>query len=172
MKISLILGSIREGRQSEKVAVAIKSLLEERDIEVDYIDLKELNLPLFDGTYEGESVKRLQKSFAECTGVIIVTPEYNHSISSALKNCIDFMENKELYNKPMAGIGVSAGGYGGVRALEHLHGVWLGVGGISLPKYLPTPNVYDFDAENPPSNWLKAAEGFLDTNLELIKKIG
>jgi NAD(P)H-dependent FMN reductase len=46
-----------------------------------------------------------------------VTPEYNHSISGALKNAIDFLY-REWNNKAAAF--VSYGSAGGVRAVEHL----------------------------------------------------
>ena len=44
-----------------------------------------------------------------------VTPEYNHSISGALKNAIDFLFGE--WNNKAAGF-VSYGGAGGARAVE------------------------------------------------------
>lgn len=174
LKVLLILGSIRVGRQSEKVALAMKGLLEERDLEVNFLDLKELDLPMFNASDENqnlENVQRLLSSFKDCDGVIIVSPEYNHGLTSALKNAIDYAMKKELYNKPMATVGVSSGGFGGMRLLKALQGVWLGVGGISLPKYLATPNVEDFNENELAEKWLGQAEQFLDINLELFEKL-
>jgi NAD(P)H-dependent FMN reductase len=45
------------------------------------------------------------------------TPEYNHGISAALKNAIDFLYAE--WNDKVAGF-VSYGGAGGARAVEHL----------------------------------------------------
>ena len=53
----------------------------------------------------------------QADGFVFVTPEYNHSVSAALKNAIDYLA-KEWANKP-AGF-VSYGGNGGSRAVEHL----------------------------------------------------
>ena len=51
---------------------------------------------------------------------MIVTPEYNHSTSGALKNAIDFLYQE--WNNKAAGF-VSYGAVGGVRAVEHLRGI-------------------------------------------------
>jgi NAD(P)H-dependent FMN reductase len=53
-------------------------------------------------------------------GYVFITPEYNHSISGALKNAIDFVYH-EWTNKA-AGF-ISYGTTGGVRAVEHLRGI-------------------------------------------------
>src|SRR5258708_1250834 len=50
-------------------------------------------------------------------GYIFVTPEYNHGISGALKNAIDFLSRE--WNDKAAGF-VSYGGGGGARAVEQL----------------------------------------------------
>ena len=50
-------------------------------------------------------------------GFIMVTPEYNHSTSGALKNAIDFLYAE--WNNKAVGF-VSYGAVGGARAVEHL----------------------------------------------------
>src|SRR5260221_5638668 len=50
-------------------------------------------------------------------GYVFVTPEYNHGISGALKNAIDFLYAE--WNNKAAGF-VSYGGAGGARAVEQL----------------------------------------------------
>lgn len=46
--------------------------------------------------------------------------EYNHSITAALKNALDFLRDE--WNNKAAGI-VSYGSVGGARAAEHLRGI-------------------------------------------------
>jgi NAD(P)H-dependent FMN reductase len=53
-------------------------------------------------------------------GFVFIVQEYNHSITGALKNALDYLRN-EWHNKA-AGI-VSYGSVGGARATEHLRGV-------------------------------------------------
>jgi NAD(P)H-dependent FMN reductase len=54
---------------------------------------------------------------ASFDGYVFVTPEYNHGISGALKNAIDFLYAE--WNNKAAGF-VSYGSAGGVRAVENL----------------------------------------------------
>jgi chromate reductase len=68
-------------------------------------------------------------------GVIIVTPEYNHSVPGVLKNAIDWISR--LPNQPFAGKPVaiqtgSTGLYGGVRSLHHLRQVLVSIDARSL----------------------------------------
>jgi len=52
-------------------------------------------------------------------GFFVVTPEYNHSIPGSLKRMLD-SELENYIHKPLAMAGVSAGPWGGVRAIESL----------------------------------------------------
>ncbi|MPW26447.1 NADPH-dependent FMN reductase [Alkalibaculum sp. M08DMB] len=124
-KIGIILGSTRPGRNGEAVANWIYKRSQERnDAEFEIVDIADYNLPLLDEPYPAAMVqytkdhtKKWSAKISEFDGFIFVTPEYNHSISGALKNAIDFL-NVEWNNKA-AGF-VSYGSAGGVRAVEHL----------------------------------------------------
>ena len=131
MKIGIILGSIREGRNNESVAKWVKKVADSYTTEVDFelVDLKDYPLPLFDEAsspaYTSDlKAKDQQAPWAakmdELDGYIFITPEYNHGISSALKNALDYVYH-ELTDKA-AGI-VSYGSSGGVRAAEQLRTV-------------------------------------------------
>lgn len=92
--------------------------------EYELIDLADFALPHLDealpaamGQYAHDHTKNWAQTIARFDGYILVTPEYNHSTSGALKNAIDFLGN-EWHNK-VAGF-VGYGVYGGVRAIEHL----------------------------------------------------
>ena len=129
MKIQIILGSIREGRNGEKVCKWITNIAKKnKETEYEIIDLKEWNLPMFNdskppfmGEYSYEHSKKWSEKISEADGYIIVTPEYNHGYPAVLKNAIDYLY-KEWNNKPVAF--VSYGGYvGGSRAVELLRQV-------------------------------------------------
>ena len=60
------------------------------------VDLRELDLPLYDGDLETQKgfpagAKRLQELMIPAHGLLISSPEYNSSISAALKNAIDWV---------------------------------------------------------------------------------
>lgn len=126
MKIGIIIGSTRPGRNSEKVAKWIYELALQRNDEAEYelVDIADFNLPLLDealppsmGQYQNEHTKKWAEKIGSLDGFIFVTPEYNHATSGALKNAIDFIY-KEWNNKAAGFVGV--GSLGGARAVENL----------------------------------------------------
>ncbi|MEY9848760.1 NAD(P)H-dependent FMN reductase [Streptacidiphilus sp. BW17] len=128
LKIAVILGSTRPGRNGKAVADWIVDRAGARTgAEYELVDLADWPLPYMDepmppsmGQYQGEHTKSWAAKIAEYDGYVFVTPEYNHSIPGVLKNAIDFAY-AEWNNKAAAF--VSYGTVGGVRAVEHLRGV-------------------------------------------------
>ncbi|MFI1016158.1 NADPH-dependent FMN reductase [Streptomyces sp. NPDC020965] len=127
-KIAIILGSVRPGRNGEAVARWVLDQARKRgDAEYELIDLKDVDLPFLDeitppsfGQYANEHTKRWAATVASFDGFVLVTPEYNHSTSAALKNAIDFLYAE--WNNKAAGF-VGYGSVGGARAIEHLRGI-------------------------------------------------
>jgi NAD(P)H-dependent FMN reductase len=125
LKIGIILGSTRPGRNGEAVAKWVTEKVGRRqDVQFELIDIRDFNLPLLDepippsmGQYSKEHTKRWAATIAQLDAFIFVTPEYNHSTSGALKNAIDFLYAE--WNNKAAGF-VSYGSAGGARAVEHL----------------------------------------------------
>lgn len=125
MKIGVIVGSVREGRNGLSVGEWVAKQAAERDgVEYELIDLKSFNLPLFTSAtlpmmanrkYESEAVTNWSNAVAACDGFIFVTPEYNHGVPGALKNAVDSL-GSEWLGKAVAF--VSYGANGGVRAVE------------------------------------------------------
>ncbi len=126
LKIGIILGSTRPGRNGEAVARWVYETAKKRskDAEFEYVDIKDFNLPLLDepvppsqGKYSKEHTKDWSAKINSFDAFIFVTPEYNHGIPGALKNAIDFLYKE--WNNKAAGF-VSYGSVGGVRSVEHL----------------------------------------------------
>ncbi|MCC6417612.1 MAG: NAD(P)H-dependent oxidoreductase [Gemmataceae bacterium] len=125
LKLAIIIGSTRPGRVAEAVARWVYELAQKRgDAEFELVDIKEFDLPLLDepippsqGKYSREHTKRWAARIDSFDGYVFVTPEYNHGISGALKNAIDFLYAE--WNNKAAGF-VGYGSAGGVRAVEHL----------------------------------------------------
>ena len=127
LKIGIVLGSVREGRNGEQVAKWMLDFANDRkDQEVEYelVDLADYRLPFL-----GESLPEEEKAEANATikawsdkmasfdGYIFVVPEYNHAIGGALKNALDYL-NAEVNNKAAGFVGY--GSLGGTRAHENL----------------------------------------------------
>lgn len=133
IKIKVIAGSSRPGRFNIQPATWIFNLLKERtDIEAEFIDLKEINLPFLDEPdlpsmhkYTKDHTKAWSTKIEEADGFIIVTPEYNYSIPPVLKNALDFIYDEWNY-KPVSFISYGGPG-GGARSVEQLRGVSAGL---------------------------------------------
>ena len=125
IKLGIILGSTRPGRNGEQVAKWVYDIASRRsDADFELVDLLDYPLPHLDeplppsfGNYQNEHTKQWASKIASFDGFVIVTPEYNHGTSGVLKNAIDYLY-AEWNNKAM-GV-VSYGAAGGARAAEHL----------------------------------------------------
>jgi NAD(P)H-dependent FMN reductase len=125
LKVAIILGSTRPGRNGEAVSHWIYDIAMKReDADFELIDIQDFNLPLLDepippsmGQYSKDHTKRWAAKIDSFDAYVFVTPEYNHGIPGALKNAIDFLFKE--WNNKVAGF-VSYGSAGGVRAVEHL----------------------------------------------------
>lgn len=143
--IAVIVGTVREARQTPKQATWVARALEQREgVDVVILDLKDFPLPFFaeavsprynpDRKPEGV-VKRWLDALAAADGYVVVTPEYNHSIPGVLKNAFDYL-GFEMNRKPSAI--VSHGTVGGARAAMHLKEI------LSEGKSVPIPEFVAF----------------------------
>ena len=124
LKIALIIGSTRDARFAPIPAAWMMEQAAARDdIELELVDLKDFDLPLFNEKAsnawmpsEDPRAVAWQKRIAEFDGYIVTTAEYNHSITGALKNAFD-QSYVDWAHKPIGFLGY--GGVGGARAVEH-----------------------------------------------------
>lgn len=125
LRVAIILGSTRPGRNGEAVCQWIYEITKKRsDATFELVDIKDFNLPLLDepippsmGQYYQEHTKVWSLKIDSFDAYVFVTAEYNHGIPGALKNAIDFLFKE--WNNKVAGF-VSYGSAGGVRAVEQL----------------------------------------------------
>jgi NAD(P)H-dependent FMN reductase len=135
-RIALIVGSVRENRQGIKVARWMEGKLKSRDHTVYFIDPLELNLPLLNKMYKEmpnptAQLTDLRNKIKDAEGYMPVTPEYNHGVSSALKNTLDYFL-EEYYFKPSAIVSYSPGFFGGINAAQQLRLVFAELGAPSI----------------------------------------
>src|SRR5438552_2225271 len=87
--IPVILGTARKGRESEHAAKFVFEQTKKRaGVETEFIDVRTLPMKLDDA---GEQMKdpKFSATIERCDGLIIVTPEYNHSFPGLLKHALD-----------------------------------------------------------------------------------
>lgn len=143
MRLMIIWGSTRQERKGGPVAYWVKSQAKQdkRFESVDFIDLRELNLPFYDEPTDAFSIEKPEdyksaegRAWAErvtkADAVIIVTPEYNHGAPAVLKNALDYV-GRPWFDKPV-GLISYGGKVGGARAVEQLRSITIELGLINV----------------------------------------
>jgi NAD(P)H-dependent FMN reductase len=157
LNTAVIYGSVRRDRQGIKAARFVNNKLQERGHLVTLIDPNEYELPFLDlmhKEYESgeapEAMEKVSQILRKADGYIIVSAEYNHSISASLKNLLDHFQT-EYHYKPSGIVTYSAGPFGGVRALVNLRGILAELGTPSIPSAFPISQIHSaFDDDGNP----------------------
>ena len=122
--IPILLGSIREGRVSDKAAAYVARSVAKRGVETTIIDPREYSSSTL---VERSHPEPWNSLMTKADGLIIVAPEYNHGYPAPLKAMIDSLHHEYL-RKPAAICGCSAGGLGGARMVEQLRQILIELG--------------------------------------------
>jgi NAD(P)H-dependent FMN reductase len=170
MNIAILSASVREGRNSHRVALFFKRLIEDRQLATAEIhDLNEYRFPLFTERlmYQKDPapvVVEFAKKISEADGVIIVTPEYNGGYPASLKNVTDLLY-REWQRKPVAISTCSDGPFGGSQVITSLQFTLWKIRAWTVPAMFPNPNVdqtyNEFGIPVDPVNTEKRAMAFL-----------
>ncbi|MGA0333089.1 MAG: NADPH-dependent FMN reductase [Kiritimatiellia bacterium] len=114
---------------------------------VEIIDLRALNLPIYDGDYEEanglpDGARTLKAAMREADGFLIASPEYNSFPTPLLLNAIDWASRAESRDEaPLTAfkgkgaglISASPGPMGGLRSLSALRSKLMNIGVTVVP---------------------------------------
>lgn len=125
LRILAISGSLRKKSYNTAALDALRELAPD-DLAIAMHSLREI--PMFDQDDWEEHgyppiVTRLIEAIEQADGIVIASPEYNHSVTGALKNAIDWVSRRKpvpFVDKPVAILSVATGAHGGIRAQYHL----------------------------------------------------
>jgi chromate reductase len=145
-KILCFAGSLRRDSFNKKLVKLAMAAAQKAGAEVTYLDLKDLALPVYDGDLEAEqglpdNAKKLKSMMKQHQAFLIAAPEYNSSITGALKNAIDWAsrpepgeKNLECFMGKVAGImAASPGALGGLRGLVTVRSILENIGVMVVP---------------------------------------
>ncbi|MEI6561267.1 MAG: NAD(P)H-dependent oxidoreductase [Verrucomicrobiota bacterium] len=152
-RILAFAGSLRAGSFNKRLVKIAAQAARESGAEVTLLDLLDFPLPILNQDDEDAhglpgNAKKLKALFISHHGLLISSPEYNSSLSGALKNVIDWVSRAEGADEPplaaytgktCALMSASPGALGGLRALVHLRailgniGVWVLPGQVCIP---------------------------------------
>lgn len=127
MNIVVVCGTNRDGALSRLLATEVAESYRQRNHTVDLLDMAELPADVLLGTAYKEqpaNVKALVDRFLAADGVVFVIPEYNGSYPGVIKLFVDMLPYPEGFDsRPCAFIGLAAGQFKGLRAVEHFQQV-------------------------------------------------
>ncbi len=170
-RILCFAGSLRGDSFNKKLVKVAMTGAKDFGADVTYIDLASYPLPLYNGDIEAseglpEEAKRLKQAMKSHDAFLIASPEYNSSLSGALKNAIDWASRPEPGEKPLecfkgkvAGImAASPGALGGLRGLVAVRSILENIGMIVIPDQIAVSQANDAFDESEELKDLKKAE--------------
>lgn len=118
IRILALCGSVRRGSFNRQLLTTALTFLP-ADVGVEWADIGDL--PVFNQDMEADRpdcVVRIRRQVEAADGIVMATPEYNHSLPGGLKNAIDWLSRNPsvLGGKPLAMMGASIGRIGTARA--------------------------------------------------------
>jgi NAD(P)H-dependent FMN reductase len=149
LKVLAFAGSLRKGSYNKQLVRVAARFARDAGAEVTELDLADYPMPIFDEDLETRdgvhpTAMKLKKLFREHDAFLISSPEYNSSLSAALKNLIDWLSRPVDGEPPLACFkgktaalfAASPGALGGLRGLVHLRAVLGNIGVLLLADQL------------------------------------
>ena len=144
--IAIIIGSVREGRQTDKIAHYLHGQISLREgILAHTWDLAEEPMPLLTQKWKKMAspppvFRQMSAFLKQADGIIFCSPEYHGSYTGVLKNAVDhFWE--EFKRKPIGVVSTGSGYYGGMNASTEMQQLILSIGAYPMPKKLLVPYI-------------------------------
>src|SRR5258706_6596498 len=136
IRLLVIPGSQRSGSLNKRLASVAVKLARNAGATVDEMDLRELQLPVYDGDIEAASgvppsALRLLEAIVAADAVLVVTPEYNGFPTPLVVNAFDWLSRitaggahpaglAATANKPIGLLSASPGPLGALRSMNFL----------------------------------------------------
>jgi NAD(P)H-dependent FMN reductase len=147
MNIGIVSASTRLNRLSHRVALGLQKWIESNSPhQATVIDLSAYQLPVFEEVLHRhpnppEALLQFAAQIRSNDAFLFVSPEYNGSYTSALKNAVDYLKENEFSQKVIGVVSVTTGPLGGIRAAISMQQLVLGIGGYPIPQMLPVGSV-------------------------------
>ncbi|HJP99456.1 MAG TPA: NADPH-dependent FMN reductase [Rhodanobacteraceae bacterium] len=126
-KVGYFVGSLARQSLNRKLS---KALVQLAPPELSMSEIPFKDLPLYSYDYDADFpavAREFKQRIADAEAILFITPEYNRSIPSGLKNAIDWASRpwgkNSFARKPSAIIGTSPGAIGTAIAQQSLRGV-------------------------------------------------
>lgn len=153
-RLLFFAGSSRTASFNKKLARLGTMIAEANGIPSTFADLGDYPMPIYNGDLEvaegpPENARKFKAVMEAHSGIFIISPEYNASITPLLKNTLDWVSHTrdegeaplQVYKTRVFALGsASPGGMGGLRSLTTARQVLeLGLGALVLPDQFAVP---------------------------------
>ena len=138
--------SLRPQSLSRVLAERAFSCLQEAGVEVEWMDLRDWDLPSCNASscYSHPKVVEIKERLLSVDGYLVASPIYNYDVSSALKNVVE-LTGKDVWSDKVVGFLAAAGGQGSYMSLCGItNSLMLDFRTFVLPRFV-FANGADFD---------------------------
>ncbi|MEL7482910.1 MAG: NAD(P)H-dependent oxidoreductase [Planctomycetota bacterium] len=156
-KILAFSGSLRADSFNQRIVALAADMARARGAEATVLSLRDYPMPIFNQDDEDASgvpaeARAFREQLMNHDGFVIGCPEYNSSITAALKNAIDWATRAKaegegpldcFAGKTVALTAASPGGFGGLRGLDHVREILNNVGCHIVPGMVAISAVHD-----------------------------
>lgn len=114
MRFVGIAGSLRPHSRTHQALHIVLEKLREKDIDVELVDVRDLDLPFCNGDTDyprHSDVDKLREAVGSAQGIIFASPEYHGTISGVLKNAIDLLGPEQFEGKVVGLISILGGAH-------------------------------------------------------------
>jgi NAD(P)H-dependent FMN reductase len=137
--VAAVCGSLREGSYTRLALGHALDAAADAGATTDHIDLRTLDLPVYNGDdNDAGDAADLRRRIREADSVILGSPMYHGSYSSALKNALDYCGFDEFENTTVGLLAVSGGSFT-TPTLNHLRSVCRALNAWVLPHQAAIP---------------------------------
>jgi FMN reductase len=137
MKIAILSSSLNPQSRSRVLARHAEAHLKARDIDVDFIDLQGLDLPLAGspGCWDAPAVAGLEERLSAAQGILIAAPVYTYDLNAAVKNVAELAGSG--FEGKVIGFLLAAGGMGSyMSAMGFANSLMLDFRSLILPRFV------------------------------------
>lgn len=121
--------------------------LQKAKVEVDWIDISQLYLPLCDADkcYAHPAVQKLNKEIAAADGLIVATPVYNFDVSAAAKNMLE-LTGSSWEEKVVGFLCAASGASSYMAVMAFANSLMLDFRSVIIPRFVyATGDAFDGD---------------------------
>ncbi len=181
-KLLVFAGSLRKDSFNKKLVKVAEAGAKEAGADTTFLDLASLELPIFNQDDESAKglppgARKLKDMMLSHDGFLISAPEYNSSITAALKNAIDWAsrpvdgeKNLECFRGKVVGImSASPGALGGLRGLVHVRAILNNIFCLVVPEQVAVSKANEAFAEDGSLKDAKQQQAVMDIGRNVAK---